>query len=129
MFKCLDCKHEFDTPDTYEERHGLDTPPYESVAICPECKSTEFTEWESAVEKSEVTHTIVNALAALNRLHNNIDDIFNGFKNDDIELAQGLLSEFIIEMYDEFIPSSVSNSLLKATTKLDVDRIILKLEG
>lgn len=27
----------FDTPATYVEKHGLDTPPYERTTACPNC--------------------------------------------------------------------------------------------
>lgn len=38
MYKCLCCDNIFETPDTWEEKHGLDTPPYEEMSGCPECK-------------------------------------------------------------------------------------------
>lgn len=129
MFRCHDCNKTFSEPNFYEESHGLDAPPYERVAICPHCESTEFDEWEPNVEKSEVASTLVYAIAALNHLNNNIDDVFNSFKNDDLEKAQSLLLEFVEELYDDFIPSSISKDLLNATTQNDIDRIMLRLEG
>lgn len=37
MYRCNDCGLEFDTPDEWEETHGLDTPPYEHISGCPGC--------------------------------------------------------------------------------------------
>lgn len=34
---CLDCHKIFDDPKHYEERHGLDTPPFETWYGCPRC--------------------------------------------------------------------------------------------
>ncbi len=37
MFVCIECGCLFDTPVYWEERHGLDTPPYEQWSGCPRC--------------------------------------------------------------------------------------------
>lgn len=130
MYRCHKCGKKFTVPKTYHENRGLDLPPYEPVPICPHCHSSEFSKWEPNIEKCEVAQTLVNIIAALNRFQNNIADVFgNGFKNEDLEFAQELGAEFIDEIYYEFIPLSVSNAVRKATTKTDVDRIMLKLEG
>lgn len=41
MFKCCECGHLFEEGEqaVWEERHGLDTPPYEKWSGCPLCKS------------------------------------------------------------------------------------------
>lgn len=73
---------------------------------------------------------LVNMVAALNRLQNNIADVFgDGFKNEDLEFAQEIGSEFIEEMYDGFISLTVSNAIRQATSTLDANRIMLRLEG
>lgn len=36
-FTCLDCGETFDEPRHWVERHGLDSPPYESFSGCPFC--------------------------------------------------------------------------------------------
>lgn len=40
MFKCCECGHLFEEGEqaVWEERHGLDTPPYEQWSGCPICK-------------------------------------------------------------------------------------------
>ena len=43
MFVCLECGLTFDEPECWEERHGLDTPPYEYLSGCPNCRGA-FTE-------------------------------------------------------------------------------------
>ena len=41
MFKCCECGHLFEDGEqaVWEERHGLDTPPYEKWSGCPLCRS------------------------------------------------------------------------------------------
>jgi methionyl-tRNA synthetase len=46
MFICTDCGRIFDEPITWQERHGLDTPPYETFSGCPYCREP----YERAVE-------------------------------------------------------------------------------
>lgn len=36
-YTCLECGVEFDEPRQFEERHGLDSPPYEHWLGCPAC--------------------------------------------------------------------------------------------
>ena len=36
-YECHRCGKRFEEPDFVAERHGLDTPPYEKVAVCPYC--------------------------------------------------------------------------------------------
>ncbi len=36
-YTCLDCGITFDEPTQWEERHGLNTPPYEKFSGCPAC--------------------------------------------------------------------------------------------
>ncbi len=42
MYICLECKCEFENPATIVERHGLSTPPYETLCVCPRCRSSSF---------------------------------------------------------------------------------------
>ena len=37
MYLCLDCENIFDTPKSYIETHGLDSPPYETFDGCLNC--------------------------------------------------------------------------------------------
>ena len=37
-YQCHECDRRFEEPDFVIERHGLDTPPYEKIAVCPYCK-------------------------------------------------------------------------------------------
>ena len=46
MYCCQDCKKEFEYVEVVFERHGLDTPPFERVKLCPFCHSNNFSEKE-----------------------------------------------------------------------------------
>jgi hypothetical protein len=37
MMLCLDCGAAFEQAREVVERHGLDTPPYERLLVCPRC--------------------------------------------------------------------------------------------
>jgi hypothetical protein len=39
MYECFECERHFEEPDFIVEKHELDTPPYEKLAVCPYCKS------------------------------------------------------------------------------------------
>lgn len=40
MFVCTECQEVFEEPIYWEERHGLDSPPYERFSGCPHCKGS-----------------------------------------------------------------------------------------
>ena len=42
MYRCTDCKGEFDFLKIVFGTHGLDTPPYEKLKLCPYCGSSEY---------------------------------------------------------------------------------------
>ena len=44
MYLCNECKNEFTTPEKTAETHGFKSPPYESLSLCPICKSTDIEE-------------------------------------------------------------------------------------
>lgn len=46
MYCCQDCKKEFEYVEVVFERHGLSTPPFERVKLCPFCHSDNFSEIE-----------------------------------------------------------------------------------
>jgi DNA-directed RNA polymerase subunit RPC12/RpoP len=36
-YECHNCGRRFEEPDIITETHGLESPPYEKVAVCPYC--------------------------------------------------------------------------------------------
>ncbi len=42
MYICLECKYEFENPVKLQEKHGLTTPPFETICVCPKCKTTNY---------------------------------------------------------------------------------------
>lgn len=49
MYRCTDCGKIFEDFKEYKEKHGLKSPPFESIAVCPFCGST-------AVQPIKVKH-------------------------------------------------------------------------
>ena len=49
MYSCSECGYEFQNPVKLIEKHALLNPPYESIYVCPKCKSTCF-------EKVKIKH-------------------------------------------------------------------------
>lgn len=37
-YQCHECDRRFEEPDFITETHGLDSPPYEKIGVCPYCK-------------------------------------------------------------------------------------------
>lgn len=48
IFLCYDCDATFHEPKIWTERHGLDTPPYETYAGCPLCGGAFATTYKCA---------------------------------------------------------------------------------
>lgn len=46
MYKCNECGYEFEYPEIQIETHGLDTPPYEEIRVCPYCGDNNIDEVE-----------------------------------------------------------------------------------
>lgn len=42
MYLCETCDTTFIRPGTLIERHGFEEPPFEKLACCPRCNSTEL---------------------------------------------------------------------------------------
>lgn len=49
MFYCNNCGYEFLEADTFIETHGLSSPPYEKLSVCPSCKS-------GSISEKSITH-------------------------------------------------------------------------
>lgn len=128
-FFCKGCKVLFDTPKFYEEEHGLDTPPYERMAVCPACSSDNFLKFDTVIEKTEVSEKLLPAIAALNRLTNDLSNIFgNKIVNADLSEGLGLITELISEMFC-FIDSDIERKILKMDSEKDAQRVLLYLKG
>lgn len=42
LYICTDCGTTFDEPKEITEKHGLETPPYEKLLVCPECLGSDY---------------------------------------------------------------------------------------
>ncbi|MEE1026527.1 MAG: hypothetical protein U0L55_05945 [Acutalibacteraceae bacterium] len=42
MYYCNGCRRHFSSPEIYIERQGFSEPPFERIAVCPNCKDTNF---------------------------------------------------------------------------------------
>lgn len=128
-FFCFGCDRVFDTPEYYDESHGLDSPPYERVATCPECMSDDFITFDTVTYKDDVVEKVIPAIAALNRLSDNLNDVFgNKMNNDDLSEGLGLLTELVCEMF-YFMDVDIEKRLMNMSTDNDVDKILMYLKG
>ena len=128
-FFCKGCNRLFDTPEIYDEKHGLDSPPYERVAVCPHCKSGDFRLFDTFVEKIDVVEKVLRAIAALNRYRDSLKDIFGpDCDNPDFCEGFGEITELISELFD-FIPNEIEKRILKAHSEKEIERILSYLKG
>lgn len=128
MFRCDNCKRSFERAQIIEETHGLDCPPYEKVAVCPYCESTDFNEFNPMVEKIAVAEKLLEIIAGLNRYTASLHDLYGtGVSNDDLEGAIGTAADYVSDLY-EFLPSAVDNAIIRVSGVNDV-RKILKFLG
>lgn len=124
IYKCKDCGKTFVDPNFFEDEKG------ETQAVCPECNSYEYFEFDSHIEKSEVLLTLLQIICHANRLSESLKDMCGLFaQNDDLDEIFGIAEEFIEEMYDQFVTPRIANAVRHIRTENDVQKIILKLEG
>ncbi len=126
---CNGCHKMFSAPKFYDEKHGLDAPPYERVAVCPKCSSDDFLRFDAMIEKIEVVEKILLALMRLNRYVNSIEDIFGPhIKNDDLSDSIELMTELISEMF-RFVDVDMQRKILEMSSENDLHRILMYLKG
>ncbi len=129
VFRCNNCNREFETPHIYEEKHGLDNPPYERVAVCPDCKSDDFCLFNKSIDKIDVALKLLYAIAALNRFCYSINDLLGSdCRNSDLGEGIGSMLELTSEMFD-FMPVEIEKAISKMQTKTEVERIFNYLKG
>lgn len=128
-YRCETCKKIFNSPKFYEERHGLDSPPYERVAVCPNCQSDNFYLFETTVEKIEVAEKLLPVIAALNRYSDSIKDVF-GIQADNPDFCEGIntINELLYEMFS-FIPVETERKISRLHTANEVERVLFYLKG
>ena len=119
-FYCKNCKRFFDETKSLEERHGLSSPPYEIIAICPFCSSDNFEGFDIKVEKGFITEKLLPAIMHLNKHLGAIKDVFGmNIENSDLEYGIEILIETIGEMFD-FLDRGFQDDLFDMCTDYDV---------
>lgn len=128
-FFCKDCFRYFYQPNIYEEKHGLDSPPYERVAICSKCGGSNFVKVNTLIEKCDVAEKILPVIMMLNKFLISVKDVF-GFdlKNDNINSSIEVLSETISEMFD-FLDTDMQNKVLFVCDESHINMILKYIKG
>lgn len=128
-FVCKRCKKHFKVPQFYEERHELDSPPYERVEICPYCSSGDFFEFEGMIEKTAVAEQLLPVITMINKYINSIKNVHgNGFKNEELFGGVGSLAEFVSELF-YYLPAEIDRKILTVDTKKECDNILMHIRG
>ncbi len=128
-FYCKSCKSFFDEPKFCEERHGLDSPPYERVAVCARCGGDNFVKHNNFVEKIEVAEKILSVLMYLNKYCNALRDIYGILlKNYELDSCVEIMAEVISEMFD-FLDNDDQRQLFEICTEGELQRILIRLKG
>lgn len=129
MYFCRDCGSVFDTPGSYEETHGFEYGPYESVAICPYCNGDDFTEFETSVEKIEVAEQVVPIILRLNNYVSELENLYGTeIKNSDLLDSIDNAAEFVSDLYD-FMDMDLQRKLLMMKSETEAEKILMRLSG
>lgn len=128
-FFCKKCEKIFDEPKVYEEKHGLDTPPYERVAQCPMCRSDDFLKFDTVIEKIEIAEKLLPAVMSFNRYIDNLNDIFgDGVRNCDLDDGIETVVQLICEAFD-FMNVQKQREIFEMKSENDVNKILMYLKG
>lgn len=128
-FFCKKCHKFFDTPKLYYEKHGLDCPPYEAVAICPMCKSSDFCTFDFLIEKIEIAEKLLFAIMYFNRFSDSLTDVFgNGITNGDFSNGLEIINEAVSEMFD-FLDTKMQKKILIMNNNKELNAILTYLKG
>lgn len=128
-FRCNVCNKNFKVPAFYYEKHGLDTPPYEEVAICPICMASDFCEFETQTEKIDIAEELLNVVVSLNKYINSLKCVFgNRFENKDFSDGYERIIEIICDMFT-FMNVEKQRELFKISGENDAEKFLLYLRG
>lgn len=129
QFYCKCCSGFFDEPRYYEEKHGLDNPPYESVAVCSKCGGDNFVKFNLMIEKTEVVERILPAIMHLNKYTNALRDVFGvKISNDDFDDGLSIIVETICEMFD-FFDNDIQKQIFGMCSERELQTVLLMLKG
>lgn len=124
MFRCQECNKTFRDPRFFTDEKG------EQNAVCPNCNSYEYVEFETTIAKDDVLTQLLEILRANNNYCDKIRDLYGiSAQNDDLDDIYGLCVELIEEMYGDFVTPQIYNCLRHLRTDKDVQYITLMLEG
>ena len=130
MYKCNNkkCGHIFEYAHTVKEIHNMNIPPFERIAVCPNCGSDDFSEIRNVdkrIDKIDVAQTVIPALAWLHNFRDRLlestgipIDSDNDL-NDNIWKLQDMLIDMVDPDTDKFI-----YSMRSAKTDEDAEKCI-----
>ncbi len=129
MYFCVDCERFFENKKFYYETHGLDSPPYERIGICPNCRGDNFYKFDNTIEKIEIVENLLWAIMRLNILTEQIEGLFgSAARNENLEEVFGILQEMVTDMFD-FMDIGIQKRILNLNNKKDLQKILLYLKG
>lgn len=100
MFKCNSCNETFDVADFYTERHGLDTPPFEQIPICPHCGSEFFHEQKPPIKDSMPRTKVIELVLEAARQLNLFDEGMCGLLKNSAVLDESPIGDARSKLYD-----------------------------
>ncbi len=126
-FFCNKCNKVFKLPEYYYEKHGLDNPPFERVAVCPMCRGDDFLTFDSVIEKYDVVEKILPAVMYLNKYVGALRDVFgDGIKNEELFCSVEIITEMVVEMFD-FLNVDIERKILKMDNVRELQEILMCL--
>jgi DNA-directed RNA polymerase subunit RPC12/RpoP len=129
LYRCLECGHEFEEPRKITETHGLDTPPYEILYVCPECQSHGFKcKLDNSYSRTEIIDKLVDIMQALNEFDHSLCAALNLCATDGTLLddARGKIFELLTVLAgdDEFeLPSDTDDKVFSMQKPAEVHEV------
>ncbi len=101
MFRCLECGEKFREPIELIETHGLDTPPFEKIYVCPKCKGHGYKPLvRDSISRREVLDKLVDIMRLLNTFELAVCEVFGEtcFDGNSFDTARSDMYELIVSV-------------------------------
>lgn len=133
MFRCLECGKGFKEPLKVEERHGLESPPFEESYVCPSCKGSAYKPFiKDEISRREMLDSLIDIMRHLNEFEYAVCDTFSETALDDtgVDYARSDLYDLLLKVAgdDEFeLPFDIDEKVFALRTEVEGETVFATL--